>query len=258
MPDVTTLTAPPAPRAAEPESAPWSRHRAVASLLDGSCRLAELRPAAMALAMPVAGRYQVVALEGPGPAGLATGRAAIAGHATRVHWHSSRPVELGIMLLDDGALPAGPSHLPPGVRVGIGMPVEGLASLAEGRRQAETALSLCPPGGGATRLADHLPTALLSPDPALARQVRDQVLGPLAAPHEPDQEILLDTFAAWLDTDGSAREAARRLGCHRNTVTNRLRRIERLTGRRVDRPHDLVDLTLALHAHRAARPRPGR
>jgi hypothetical protein len=37
-----------------------------------------------------------------------------------------------------------------------------------------------------------------------------------------------------------------RLGCHRNTVTNRLHRIERLTGHRVDRPRDVVELALAL------------
>ncbi|MCK0115692.1 helix-turn-helix domain-containing protein [Isoptericola sp. S6320L] len=250
MADVTALTAPPAPRAGARRDGLWSRHRAVSALLDGSCLLAELRPTAAALAMPVAGRYQVVALEGRGPAARAAGRATVARRAARLHWHSSQPVELGIVLLDAGSDAAGPAELgplPAGVRLGVGMPVDGLTALADSRRQAETALGLCPPCGGAVRLADHLPAALLSVDPTLARQVRDQVLGPLGrAGH--DRETLLDTFAVWLATDGSAQEAARRLGCHRNTVTNRLRRIEHLTGRRVDRPRDLVDLTLALHA----------
>ncbi len=259
MPDVTTLTAAPAPRTGTHGGTTWSRHRAVASLLDGSCLLAELGPAAMALAMPVTGRYQVVALEAPGQAGLATGRAVVGRRAAQVHWHSSRPVELGIVRLDDATtVPTAHDRLPAGVRLGIGLPVDGLAALADSRRQAETALDLCPPDGGAARLAEHLPAALLGADPTLARQIRDQVLGVLLDAVQPDQEMLLETFATWLATDGSARETARRLGCHRNTVTNRLRRLERLTGRRVDRPRDLVDLTLALHAHRSPTTHGGR
>ncbi|WP_277210379.1 PucR family transcriptional regulator [Isoptericola croceus] len=257
MPDGTILVAP-SRRSGAHQGSSWSRHRLVASLLDGTCLLADLRPASAALAMPVDGRYQVVALQGPGPAPLAAGRAAVSGPGSRVHWHSSRPVEHGIILVEPSAAgrpypadPELPAELPPGVRMGVGMPVDGLASLADGRRQAETALRLCPPDGGTVHLATHLPAALLSADPALAGQLCDQVLGPLGPLVGPGRQVLLDTFAVWLATDGSTREAARRLGCHRNTVTNRLRRLEGLTGRRVDRPGDLVDLTLALHAHRA-------
>jgi hypothetical protein len=38
--------------------------------------------------------------------------------------------------------------------------------------------------------------------------------------------------------------------CHRNTVLNRLRRIEQLTGRSLSVPKGLVDLALALEAFR--------
>ncbi|CAM5475457.1 helix-turn-helix domain-containing protein [Streptomyces hirsutus] len=38
--------------------------------------------------------------------------------------------------------------------------------------------------------------------------------------------------------------------CHRNTVLNRLRRYEQLTGRSLSRPFDLVEVTLALTARR--------
>jgi DNA-binding PucR family transcriptional regulator len=60
--------------------------------------------------------------------------------------------------------------------------------------------------------------------------------------------MLLDTLAAWLTSGGSAHRAAATLFCHRNTVLNRLRRLERLTRRSLTVPKDLVELTLALEA----------
>jgi DNA-binding PucR family transcriptional regulator len=62
--------------------------------------------------------------------------------------------------------------------------------------------------------------------------------------------MLLDTLEAWLDAGGSAQGAATSLYCHRNTVLNRLRRLERLTQRSLAVPQDLVDLTLALEEYR--------
>ncbi|WP_402465524.1 PucR family transcriptional regulator [Isoptericola aurantiacus] len=273
MPDVTAqLTAVRAPalaarpgasrspaRPAPRRDADRSRHRLVASLLDGSCLVADLRAASALLGLPVDGLYQVVALDGGGPAARAAGRATVGGSGLRVHWHSSRPVEHALVLLAEGGSSSTPParsatdrvpHLPPGVRLGAGLPVQGLAGLADGRRQAHTALALCAADGGRTDLADHLPTALLTADPELALQLGTQVLGPLATTDPAEREVLLDTFTAWLAADGSTRTAAADLGCHRNTVTNRLRRLERLTGRRVDSPRDLVDLTLAVRAHR--------
>jgi DNA-binding PucR family transcriptional regulator len=65
-----------------------------------------------------------------------------------------------------------------------------------------------------------------------------------------DRASLLDALEAWIDCGGSTDRAGEQLYCHRNTVLNRLRRLERLTGRLLDRPRDLVDLTLALEATR--------
>lgn len=70
--------------------------------------------------------------------------------------------------------------------------------------------------------------------------------GPLRDLPDEERDSLLGTFAAWMDCEGSPRTAAERMDCHRNTVLNRLRRLELLTGRRLAHPRDLVDLTLAL------------
>ncbi|NEE43896.1 PucR family transcriptional regulator, partial [Streptomyces sp. SID8455] len=42
--------------------------------------------------------------------------------------------------------------------------------------------------------------------------------------------------------------------CHRNTVLNRLRRFEQLTGRCLTRPRDAVEVSLALAARRLLAP----
>ncbi|NEC74728.1 PucR family transcriptional regulator, partial [Streptomyces rochei] len=153
--------------------------------------------------------------------------------------------------------PAGPEDAPDapvaGVRIGIGSAVDGLASVGDARRRADTALEICPRTGGTVRLADHLPAALVASSPELGGALAERVLGPLLRLEAADREVLLDTLTTWLDCDGSAQRAGERLYCHRNTVLNRLRRCEQLTGRSLARPADLVEISLALTARRVLR-----
>ncbi|MFE6183280.1 helix-turn-helix domain-containing protein, partial [Streptomyces sp. NPDC056465] len=67
------------------------------------------------------------------------------------------------------------------------------------------------------------------------------VLGPLDRLDPADRDVIVETLTAWLDADGSAQRAGARLYCHRNTVLNRLRRFEQLTGRCLTRPRDAVE-----------------
>ncbi|EDX25782.1 hypothetical protein SSAG_05613 [Streptomyces sp. Mg1] len=57
--------------------------------------------------------------------------------------------------------------------------------------------------------------------------------------------MLLTTLGTWLACQGSTTYAAQRLYCHRNTVSNRLRRLEQLTGRSLSDPAQVVELALA-------------
>ncbi|MET7275537.1 MULTISPECIES: helix-turn-helix domain-containing protein [Streptomyces] len=222
-----------------------------AGLLDGTSRIADLPEAAQALELPEQGRYVVVAVSGVNPARSAVARAAVVPDGTRVHWHTGAEVDYGIVLLGagDDELPV-PADGVPGLRVGVGSPVEGLAAVGEARGLADTALGICPEDGGTVRLADHLPAALVVAGPELGRALADRVLGPLLRLEPADRDVLLDTLTTWLDCDGSAQRAGERLYCHRNTVLNRLRRCEQLTGRSLARPADLVEITLSLTAHR--------
>jgi hypothetical protein len=65
-----------------------------------------------------------------------------------------------------------------------------------------------------------------------------------------EREMLCETCRVWQDSDASVRGAAEVLFCHPNTVRNRLRRIEKRTGRSLSRPKDVAELCLAFEVHR--------
>lgn len=236
----------------------------VAALLDGTARIADIPDAAAMLELPEEGRYVVVVASGAG--GAVVGLP----HGTRALRHASPETEQVVVLLADAAPDAaneppyeGSRHadselallaaeltVPAGVRVGIGSAVTGLAALGEARRLAETALRACPRGGGVVLLDEHLPAALVVSSSRLGAALAERVLGPLDRLDPADRDLLVDTLRTWLEADGSAQRAGARLYCHRNTVLNRLRRFEQLTGRSLARPSDVVEISLALAARR--------
>jgi len=237
----------------------------IAALLDGTARIADLCEAAAMLGLPEQGRYAVLAVasaprgpQQPGPArpplSLPVSLPPGAAPSAAPLWHSGPDAEFAILRLtgEPGELRATAAALgaPAGTRAGIGSAVEGLAALGDARRLAETALRACPASGGTVLLDEHLPDALVVTSPALGSALADRVLGPLDRLDPSDRDVILETLTAWLDTDGSAQRAGARLYCHRNTVLNRLRRFEQLTGRCLTRPRDAVEVSLALAARR--------
>ena len=219
--------------------------RMTAALLDGTTRIADLPEVADALGLPVEGAYAVVAAGRPDVRALAGTEG-----GPRIVWHVEAEAAYGLVLVGDGTLRALARTLtgPPGTAIGIGSRVETLAAVGDARRLAEVALRACPPGGGTVLLDEHLPAALLASSPALGATLAERVLGPMLRLEPADRDVLIETLSAWLDCDGSAQRAAHQLYCHRNTVLNRLRRLEQLTGRSLTRPADVVELSLALTA----------
>ncbi|MCF2525787.1 PucR family transcriptional regulator [Yinghuangia soli] len=158
-----------------------------------------------------------------------------------------------IVLLGDGT-PADLAQAldpPSGMRVGVSTPVAGPAALARARVLAERALRIDPDVPVAV-LAEHLPGALIADCPDLAALLLDRALGPVLELPPADRDSLITTLRAWLESGGSTRRAGDRLFYHPNTVLNRLRRYEQLTGRLLSEPVTVVELTLALEAHRIA------
>jgi hypothetical protein len=93
-----------------------------------------------------------------------------------------------------------------------------------------------------------LAAAALSAPAVMVKSAR-AVLDGLADLTDEDRDILFETFRVWQDNEASADNAAKVLFCHPNTVRQRLRRIEKHTGRSLSRPRDVAELCLALEVH---------
>ncbi|MFI5722032.1 helix-turn-helix domain-containing protein [Streptomyces cyaneofuscatus] len=97
---------------------------------------------------------------------------------------------------------------------------------------------------------ERWPAVLVAGAPELSARLLGEVFGPLLALAPAERALLVGTLEAWLECGGSVGRAAVRLRCHRNTVFNRLRRLERLTSRSLSHPRELVETVLALEALR--------
>lgn len=220
------------------------------ALLEGRADTAVVRAASAALEIPPFGRYLVVATRpdgtGPRPAHRPEEAAGL-----RLLWRTRPEHELLVVSLADRDPAEAIGAVQPLLadRSGVSPVADGLLELCEARRHAVVALRTCR-GPETVRLDDRLPAALAASQPDLAERLVEAVLRPILDLDPPERETLLTTLTRWLDCDGSATRTAAALYCHRNTVFNRVRRIEALTGRSPDRPREALELALALDAYR--------
>ncbi|MFJ4776925.1 helix-turn-helix domain-containing protein [Streptomyces sp. NPDC088762] len=203
--------------------------------------------AAAQLGLPARGRFAVVVVAAAdGPSHPAEGP--VTTGTPRVLWRIRAGGETGLVDLGHHPLESVRDLLAPlGVRAGVSPVVEAPGELARAHRLAALALRTAPASGGPrTALLDEgLPAALVAAQSELAGRLRAVVLGPVLALPAEDCRLLLTTLGTWLACRGSTASAAQRLYCHRNTVSNRLRRLEQLTGRSLADPRHVVELTLA-------------
>jgi purine catabolism regulator len=80
--------------------------------------------------------------------------------------------------------------------------------------------------------------------------VVDWVLGPLITYDTENDSRLLQSLEVFLDCNRSWKDGADRLGIHRQTLVYRMRRVEELTGRKLQSLEDQTDLFLALKTRR--------
>jgi hypothetical protein len=225
---------------------------ALKALLRGHTDPMDVAATAVAFDIPVTGRYAVARLDGPGAARPTEAAVREEAAGIRLHWCPVPDGQVVVALLGDRPLAELAAVLAtgPGVRGGISPAVTGLAEIGRARELAEFALGAARRDGEVALLDERMAAGFVLARPDLAAVVATGVLGPVLSLEAADRASLLDTLEAWIDCAGSSDRAGELLYCHRNTVLNRLRRLERLTGRRLDRPRDLVDLTLALEACR--------
>jgi hypothetical protein len=216
-----------------------ARQRVLDGLVEGrGGDPAFVRTASELLGVPLDGRLvTVVALPDPerGPA-FEGPTAALLKRGIRSVWGIRNGAQVGIVALGSlsgfeimdwlRAMAAGP--------VGVSAVVEGAAAAGSAYRLAEAAARTLPSGSACVAAIDErLPEALLTNSPEISSRLVGQSLGGLLELPGDEREVLLDTLAAFLASDGSPTRAADELYCHRNTVMHRLRRIESVTGRKV-------------------------
>ena len=73
-----------------------------------------------------------------------------------------------------------------------------------------------------------------------------ETLGPLIAPGRKHPHVLVHTLDALLKENGNGLKAAQRLGLHRNTINQRIQRIEQLSGQSLDDPLFRMNASVAM------------
>lgn len=171
------------------------------------------------------------------------------------------PGDLQVLLLEDAAdlpLTLAALHRQLSAVVGELALYMGLSSLAadcahyrqalsEARQALDVAQHLHPANGfcdfselGVLRLLQGIV------DRSLIDDFVTQTLGPLITPGRKQPRMLVHTLDALLKENGNGLKASQRLGLHRNTINQRIQRIEQLSGQSLDDPLYRMNASVAM------------
>jgi hypothetical protein len=207
------------------------------------------------LNLPARGRYVVVLVTGEetDEDSLRAAQSCLGAHGMQSVWLSRGDRVVWLVELGSGTPSRVAELLTPHMRDRAGMSgvVDGFAELGVGHQLAETALLTQPSGAaGIAVLDDRLPEALVVSSPQLAQRLAARTLGRILELDAAEREMLLDTLETWFRTERSAGRTGALLYCHRNTVLNRLRKVEQLTGKSLENDRHQLACRLALMAYR--------
>lgn len=134
-----------------------------------------------------------------------------------------------------------------GLHGGVAGPVS-TTDFAAGLEQAELAAGVALAEGKVlVSAAEHTGRGLLSLiEPAVAQAFARGLLTPLREHDETGRGDLVDSLRCWLEHHGHWDTAAARLGVHRHTLRNRIRKAGELLGRDLDSPGVRAELWVAL------------
>ncbi|HEV2347681.1 MAG TPA: helix-turn-helix domain-containing protein [Actinocrinis sp.] len=223
------------------------------ALLEGGGTEAE---SALALGLPAQGPYLlVVSAFNPSAeyCALTTARDVCAAFSMPAVWRTRGSHEIGIVLLGATTLPVFLETVRAAAagRTGVSGLFDSLREVPEAYRLALAALRTLPAEAQDVAWIDGLLIeSIVAASPELARLVTSRILGPVLNLPSPDRELLLETLDTWYACRCSTAVTAFALSCHRNTVLNRLQRVETLTGGSFSDHRDLLMCYLALLSRR--------
>jgi hypothetical protein len=208
--------------------------------------------AASVLGMPAHARYVVVVVKRDFARFDGEVRPQELMSAIGIHsaWRSRGDRSVGLLRLGATSLRRTRSRLGElSVPAAVSGEVASLAELGIAHQLAElTYQTLLPDSSAVAVLDDRLPEALLVSSPQLAIRLARGTLGRVLDLEAGEREMLLHTLQTWFTSERSSARAAEQLYCHRNTVLNRLARIEALTGGSLETDRHLLLCRLALLA----------
>ena len=211
---------------------------------------------ARVLDVPVRAQFVAVAADvsEEGDDGLADIEARLRSLAIRSAWRRRSERQFGIVVLDGDAHVASQRLSEILVcrsksRIGFSPYFGYLGDTAEYAGLADVArAALDPNESGVTRFDDRPMSAVVVANPEIAIRAAHAVIGQLLQLDRAERSAVFETLRAWRDAGGSTTLAAERLFCHRNTVRNRLQRVEAMTGRSLDEPLGCAEMCMALEA----------
>jgi DNA-binding PucR family transcriptional regulator len=142
-------------------------------------------------------------------------------------------------------------------RVGISAEYDDALDTSRALGIAAVARRCLPPGStGVASIDDDWVAALVAGAPEISARVVHRLLGQVVALAPAERDILLTTLRTWLECGGNASATARQLYCHRNTVRNRLHRLEALSGQSLGDPRGVAALSIAAQGARLVEENP--
>ena len=215
--------------------------------------LAFVHEASRVLGLPVDGPYAVLVVDAGGDAERTSITAArrLAGREIASAWQARAELLVGLIGLPGSTVDSTVALLREVITepAGLSLVVNGLAEADVAYRHAVLARRTLPVGRAEIAvLEQRLPDALLLSSPELTAHLVDRWLGRLLRVPGPERRLLLGTLQIWVATGCSIRQTADIVRCHRNTVINRLQRMQSITGHDYADPACQVELGLALRA----------
>jgi len=143
-----------------------------------------------------------------------------------------------------------------GVHVGVSEPYVGIGNWSLARKEAAWALERFRIGGDpdaavARFSEDDAAVHWLPADVGALEELVSRALGPIIEYDEAHVAgMMLESLQVYFENDRRLQVSAKQLHVHKHTLAYRLRRIEEITGRDLSRLSDIVQLWLALRAHR--------
>jgi hypothetical protein len=135
-------------------------------------------------------------------------------------------------------------------RVGISPTFTDLRDTPQSLTLAQMALSSSLVEDGVTIFDRHLLGVASVSAPDFMEHLANVALAGLDLIPNKERITLLETLGAWLDNGGSAQKTSEQLFVHRNTVHQRLRKLEMHTGQNLGDPRSAALLTLAFEIDR--------